>query len=217
MRQGDPEHAVGFGEVRALGASFQEGELLSQGQGAGQRSRSARAAVQIPRQTANSERAPARLPDGRLRYELKRVWKDEGTAQQLRGFHLHLQLRHESLGVDVARVAPRATNCENGRGRLQGEGRCRAEPGSVVERQAQLTEWRCLPDWRRVGCESQLGHESPRRGLCPGDLDPSHRAAASRTTFEVRGENMGKQPRPAMTDGFGCTVVHFAQELELVT
>jgi hypothetical protein len=35
-----------------------------------------------------------------------------------------------------------------------------------------------------------------------------HSAVAHRTTFE---------PRPAVTDGFGCTVVRFAQELELVT
>jgi hypothetical protein len=73
-----------------------------------------------------------------------------------------------------------------GLGECEGESRPRTELRSVVEQQAQLTEWRYLPRGRRVWCQSQLGHEPPGSGLCPGDLGPSHRAVAHRATLERR-------------------------------
>ncbi len=55
-----------------------------------------------------------------------------------------------------------------GLGESEGESWPRTELRSLAERQAQLTERRCGSRGRRVWGESQLGHQPPRSGLCPG-------------------------------------------------
>ena len=90
---------------------------------------------------------------------------------------------------------------------LEGHAGVKDECRSVVELQAQLTEggrW-CGRRWMRA--RPSFAHY----------LRPSHRTAASKAALQIRAGDVRQQPGPAMTECFGCTVVFFSKQVELVT